>query len=115
MGRNDEAAQLRNQDNSDKLQVTQKMPEPAVNHQNRPSETGAENQQVKACLALIAEETGLDLDDLTGEAAFADLGVDSLMSLALSAKIRAALGIEVQASIFLECPTVQDLISWLSK
>ncbi|KAE8371844.1 hypothetical protein BDV26DRAFT_302420 [Aspergillus bertholletiae] len=74
-----------------------------------------QNPQVTACLALIADETGLDLDDLTGDAAFAELGVDSLMSLALSAKIRAELGIDVQASIFLECPTVQDLVVRLSK
>ena len=74
-----------------------------------------QNLQAAACLNLIAEETGLDLEDFAGEAAFADLGVDSLMSLALSAKIRAELGIDVQASIFLECPTVQDLVAWLSK
>lgn len=74
-----------------------------------------QNSRVTACLALISQETGLDLDDLTGEAAFTDLGVDSLMSLALSAKFRAELGIDVQASIFLECPTVQDLVNWLSK
>ncbi|KAL3436408.1 hypothetical protein BDV09DRAFT_184345 [Aspergillus tetrazonus] len=75
----------------------------------------SQNAQATACLSLISDETGLDLDDLTGEAAFADLGVDSLMSLALSAKIRAKLGIDVQSSIFLECPTVQDLVTWLSK
>ncbi|KAL4759692.1 type I polyketide synthase [Aspergillus foveolatus] len=75
----------------------------------------SQNAQATACLSLISDETGLDLDDLTGEAAFADLGVDSLMSLALSAKIRAELGIDVQSSIFLECPTVQDLVTWLSK
>ncbi|RDW58538.1 type I polyketide synthase [Aspergillus mulundensis] len=71
--------------------------------------------QAAACLALISDETGLDLEDLTGQAAFADLGVDSLMSLALSAKIRAELGIDVQASIFLEYPTVQELVTWLSR
>lgn len=58
----------------------------------------SQNAQATACLSLISDETGLDLDDSTGEAAFADLGVDSLMSLALSAKIRAELGIDVQSS-----------------
>ena len=74
-----------------------------------------QNLQAAACLQLIAEETGLDIEDFTGEAAFADLGVDSLMSLALSSKICAELGVNVQASIFLECPTIQDLITWFSK
>ncbi|KAL8845448.1 MAG: hypothetical protein Q9176_000084 [Flavoplaca citrina] len=74
-----------------------------------------QNPKASACLKLIAEETRQDLEDLTGEASFTDLGVDSLMSLALSAKIRTELGIDVQASIFLECPTVKELVTWLSK
>ncbi|KAL8872458.1 MAG: hypothetical protein Q9174_001914 [Haloplaca sp. 1 TL-2023] len=74
-----------------------------------------QNPKASACLKLIAEETGQDSEDLTGEATFTDLGVDSLMSLALSAKIRSELAIDVQASIFLECPTVKDLVKWLGK
>ncbi|KAL8783553.1 MAG: hypothetical protein Q9213_004543 [Squamulea squamosa] len=91
---------------------------PPVGQQPQPVKGGldqGQNPQAAACLKLIAEETGLDLDDFTGEATFANLGVDSLMSLALSAKIRAELGIDVQSSIFLECPTVQELVTWLSK
>ncbi|KAL8939515.1 MAG: hypothetical protein Q9211_002700 [Gyalolechia sp. 1 TL-2023] len=86
---------------------------PPVGQQSRIDQ--GENPQAAACLQLIAAETRLDLEEFTGEATFTDLGVDSLMSLALSAKIRAELGIDVQASIFLECPTVKDLVTWLSK
>ncbi|KAK2616398.1 hypothetical protein QQS21_000639 [Conoideocrella luteorostrata] len=89
-------------------------PSPATSQPAQAEEGGHGNPRALACLQLIADETGLDLEDLSGEAAFADLGVDSLMSLALSGKIRAELGIDVQASIFLECPTVDDLLSWLS-
>ena len=91
---------------------------PPVRQQPQPvkgEQAQGQNPQAAACLKLIAEETGLDLEDFTGEATFGDLGVDSLMSLVLSAKIRAELGIDVQSSIFLECPTVQDLVTWLSK
>ena len=91
---------------------------PPVGQQPQPAKGGqdeGQNPRAAACLKLIAEETGLDLEDFTKEATFADSGVDSLMSLALAAKIRAELGIDVQASIFLECPTVQDLVTWLSK
>ncbi|KAL9029701.1 MAG: hypothetical protein Q9196_002092 [Gyalolechia fulgens] len=86
---------------------------PPVGQQSRIDQ--GENPQAAACLQLISAETRLDLEEFTGEATFTDLGVDSLMSLALSAKIRAELGIDVQASIFLECPTVKDLVTWLSK
>lgn len=83
------------------------------NTRRAPALGGGEKARVDACLGLIAEETGLDLDDLSGDAAFAELGVDSLMSLALSDKMRVALGIDVKASIFIECATVQDLVNWL--
>ena len=92
--------------------------EHSVKQQPQPVKVGqhhGQNPQAAACLKLIAEETGLDIEDFTGEATFGDLGVDSLMSLVLSAKIRAELGIDLQASIFLECPTVQDLVTWLNK
>ncbi|KAK0757387.1 hypothetical protein N5P37_010109 [Trichoderma harzianum] len=100
--------------------VTTQLPEPIAPTppptQKKPKQAGGEQiPHVAACLELIADETGLELEDLAGEAAFAELGVDSLMSLALSGKLRAELGIEVQASIFIECPTVQELINWLSK
>ncbi|KAL7814030.1 polyketide synthase [Trichoderma gracile] len=87
---------------------------PPATQQKKPKE-GGQNPHVAACLQLIADETGLELEDLSGDAAFAELGVDSLMSLALSGKMRAELGIEVQASIFLECATVQELADWLGK
>ncbi|RYP07614.1 hypothetical protein DL764_002392 [Monosporascus ibericus] len=102
------------QDHAGILQTTKPIASlPAVTQQVQAE--GGRNPHVTACLQLIADETGLDLEDLSGKAAFADLGVDSLMSLALSGKIRAELGLDVQASIFLECPTVQDLVNWLSK
>ncbi|EGR44834.1 polyketide synthase [Trichoderma reesei QM6a] len=98
--------------------VARQAPEPVARAppatQQKPKE-GGPNPHVAACLQLIADETGLELEDLSGDAAFAELGVDSLMSLALSGKMRAELGIEVQASIFLECATVQELTEWLSK
>lgn len=70
---------------------------------------------VAACIQLIASETGLDTDDLSAEAAFAELGVDSLMSLTLAEKIQSELGLPVKASVFLECTTVGEFEEWLGK
>ncbi|UKZ82677.1 Type I Iterative PKS [Trichoderma virens FT-333] len=102
--------------------VTAQLPDPIApaapvtrQKQKQKQADGGQTPQVAACLQLIADETGLELEDLAGEAAFAELGVDSLMSLALSGKLRAELGMEVQASIFLECATVQELVNWLIK
>ncbi|KAI0842123.1 polyketide synthase [Hypoxylon sp. FL0890] len=94
--------------------------QPSIHRQNGttvkptvPDQIEGENPQVAGCLRLIASETGLDIEDLSSEAAFTQLGVDSLMSLVLSEKIHAELGIKVKASIFLECATVRDLVEWL--
>lgn len=64
-------------------------------------------------LSLIAKETGLDVSDLSDEAAFADIGVDSLMSLVIAERFREHLGITVGAGLFLEYPTIGTLMAWL--
>lgn len=64
-------------------------------------------------VALVAAEAGLDVSELQNEAIFADLGVDSLMSLVIAEKLREQLGVTVSGSLFLEYPTVGDLRAWL--
>ena len=74
----------------------------------------ADSTAAKA-IALIANEAGLELADLHDEATFANLGIDSLMSLVISEKFREELGITVGGSLFLEYPTMGDLRSWLEE
>lgn len=72
----------------------------------------AESTAVKALL-LVANEAGLQLEELQDEASFPSLGIDSLMSLVIAEKFREELGITVGGSLFLEYPTVGDLKAWL--
>lgn len=67
------------------------------------------------CMQLIARETNLAMSDLTADAEFSQLGVDSLMSLVLSEKFRSELGLEVKSSLFLECPTIGELQAWVEQ
>jgi acyl carrier protein len=64
-------------------------------------------------MALVAAEAGLDLADLQDDASFANLGIDSLMSLVIAEKFREQLGVMVSGSLFLEYPTIKDLRTWL--
>jgi len=73
------------------------------------------NSVIADCLRLIARETGLEADDLTDDASFVELGVDSLKSLVLSEKFRTELQLEVKSSLFLECPSIRDLKGWLEQ
>ena len=65
--------------------------------------------RVAKILAIITEEVGVSLDELTDASTFADLGLDSLLSLTICGRFREELDLEVESSIFLEHPTVKDL------
>ena len=64
-------------------------------------------------LAMVAEEVGVDISDLQDDVNFTNLGVDSLMSLVISAKLRQQFEVNTSGSLFLEYPTVGDLRAWL--
>ncbi|KAI9694091.1 MAG: Type I Iterative PKS [Bathelium mastoideum] len=60
-------------------------------------------------LVVIAEELAVDADQLKDESRVADLGLDSLMSLVISQRLREELGIEIRDAFFLEISTIGDL------
>ncbi|AEO70601.1 polyketide synthase [Thermothielavioides terrestris NRRL 8126] len=62
-----------------------------------------------AALKIIAEESGVPVAELRPEATFADLGVDSLLSLLCASRFREELGLHYESSIFLEYPTLGAL------
>jgi naphtho-gamma-pyrone polyketide synthase len=58
-------------------------------------------------LALIGEELGVEPSELQDDTAFADLGLDSLMSLSITGRIREELGLEaVPSSLFTDFATI---------
>ncbi|KAF2096514.1 polyketide synthase PksA [Rhizodiscina lignyota] len=60
-------------------------------------------------MKIIASETDVDMSELVDEAAFENLGVDSLMSLTISAKFREDLNLEISSSLFTDNPTVGEM------
>jgi acyl carrier protein len=66
-------------------------------------------------LELIAEEAGLKVSDLQDDTSFGDVGIDSLMSLVISEKLRAKYNIKVGGSLFLDYPTIGELRHWLEQ
>ncbi|KKY14863.1 putative polyketide synthase [Phaeomoniella chlamydospora] len=77
--------------------------------------TDLTNPVVADCMKVIARETGLDPTEFHDEASFVELGVDSLMSLVLSEKFRAELQLEINSSLFIECPNIGELKAWLEE
>lgn len=66
-------------------------------------------------LTIIAEEVGISTDELADAIDFADLGVDSLMSLSISGRMREELELTVQSSLFIDFPTVGQLKGFLAQ
>ncbi|TVY84593.1 Atrochrysone carboxylic acid synthase [Lachnellula suecica] len=79
----------------------------------KPVENVDSDSTAAKAMALVAEEAGLELSDLEDDVSFANLGVDSLMSLVIAEKFREKLGVVVSGSLFLEYPNVGDLRAWL--
>lgn len=77
--------------------------------------TGETTTVAVKALELIANEGGMEMSDLAADVSFADLGIDSLMSLVITEKLRTALGVKVSGSLFLDYPTIGDLQSWLEE
>lgn len=68
------------------------------------------SQALTAALKILAEESGVDQADLTDDVAFADVGVDSLLSLVIGSRFRDELSIDLEPeNLFTQCPTVKEL------
>lgn len=60
--------------------------------------------------SIILEESGVSAQDLTPETLFADIGVDSLLSLVAVSRMKEELDIDVpEQALFIEYPTVREL------
>lgn len=72
---------------------------------SRPS-AGAVTSKV---MAIVAVETDVDMAELVDDAAFENLGVDSLLSLTITAKLREELELDIPTSLFTDNETVGAL------
>ncbi|KFY41668.1 hypothetical protein V494_02866 [Pseudogymnoascus sp. VKM F-4513 (FW-928)] len=86
---------------------------PEASARSIPDSAAASDTTTAKAITLIANESGLDLVDMTDDAVFANLGVDSLMSLVIAEKLRTELDVKVTGSLFLDYETIGDLRQWL--
>ena len=87
---------------------TKKKSAPALietTHQSTASTSHPRNENgslISEFMSIISEELGLELSELPDEAIFADVGLDSLMSLTITGRMREELEIDVPTSLFLD-------------
>ncbi|KAG9246027.1 BcPKS12, polyketide synthase [Calycina marina] len=66
-------------------------------------------------LEILVTEIGVGLDELDKNVAFVDLGCDSLMSLAISGRLREELEIEINSHDFQAFQTISEFTSFVAK
>jgi iterative type I PKS product template protein len=72
-------------------------------------------QLTKVTKDIVAEELGLDVLTLNGSDKLSGLGVDSLLSFALVARLRETLGIDIHHSTLQEYDTIDRLVEFLQR
>ena len=82
--------------------------------QNTPSsktsvEDSKDRDLAECLLALVASETGYDIDEMEDSTLFMDIGVDSLMSIAITSAAKREFDVELPASFFNTHATVADV------
>ena len=67
--------------------------------------------QFAQILQIISEESGIDTEDFTDGTVFTDIGIDSLLSMMITSRLRDELNVEAgnEANLFLGCDTLRDL------
>ena len=65
-------------------------------------------EMISKLLSAIAAESGWDLDDMTDDTVFNDMGLDSLMSITITAVLKKDFNVELPATFFVENPTIRE-------
>ncbi|KAH8804520.1 putative polyketide synthase [Xylogone sp. PMI_703] len=73
-----------------------------------PSAQGGSSSIVSEFISIIAEELGLETSELSNSATFANIGLDSLMSLTVTGRMREELDMDVPTSLFIDYPTIGE-------
>ncbi|KAK3325197.1 hypothetical protein B0H66DRAFT_113692 [Apodospora peruviana] len=84
-----------------------------------PANISKVNQKLKSVVSevmdILAKEVGCSHDELADNIAFTDLGVDSLMSLTVSGRIREDMDLDIDSHAFVDHPTIGAFKSYLAQ
>ena len=74
----------------------------------------AQDEHLSRLRTVISEVAGVNSSELNVETHLGDIGIDSLMSLTISSRLRANVGIDLPSSVFVEHPTLGDIVTHLT-
>ncbi|KAF7158913.1 hypothetical protein CNMCM5623_004092 [Aspergillus felis] len=83
---------------------------PSLSLRNDSAHSSQAESKIGQAMSIIAEESGLAVSDLNDSTVFADVGIDSLLSLTITARFKEELDVDMEFStFFFDYPTVSDL------
>lgn len=88
--------------------MEQKTDSDSGDEEHEDEEANSEDAALRV-IDILAEELAVDKGLLTDECEITDIGLDSLMSLVVSQKLRENLGIEIRDTFYLEISSIGDL------
>lgn len=65
-------------------------------------------------LSAVAEEVGVPMSELSDNVVFEDMGVDSLMSLTITSRLREELDMDLSSTLFTDHPTVAEFLKYFT-
>lgn len=76
-----------------------------------PARMPKESKKLETAIQIILDETGVSRSDITDTTPFVDIGVDSLLSMVISSRLREELGLDLETenAMFLSYPTIKHL------
>lgn len=87
----------------------------AANDEIQPMKTPAAAVLIQRALQIISDESGVAVSDLTDPSAFADMGIDSLLTLLIASRLKEELDVEIEAATFADLPTIKHLKDFLER
>lgn len=81
---------------------------PTATKKASPSPKSALPSLATRTLAILSEEVGLSVSEMTDDLNFADYGVDSLLSLTVTGRYREDMNLDLDSTVFVDNPTVKD-------
>lgn len=65
-------------------------------------------KKMELMLTIVAQESECDIDEMTDDTSYTDLGIDSVMAITILAKLASQADIQLPAAFFLENKTIGD-------
>jgi len=81
----------------------------------KPKKAASSGGVVTKVMNIIATETEVDMAELVDDAAFDNLGVDSLLSLTILAKFREDLELDIPSDLFTTYPSIGEMKKYFSQ